>query len=111
MSLSDLIPSTDDVSQSEEFQQFIETHLKYITGKFVINQISVTEAQGSKYRGDFYGLLSAFNFSMDTHYVTMRINGFKSSCDYEGNAFTLKVPSDSEITLLRNVFDTNRKRG
>lgn len=108
MNISSLMPTTDDWSQRIDFQIFIESHLSYLLEKFVVSQRDISEDTGTYYKGDFYGLLSHLSIPIDLHYIVMRMNGFYTSADYEGTALILLIPNLNEITLLRNVFKTNK---
>lgn len=109
MEISKLVPKTDPWFNQMDFIPFIETHLEYLKKLSGTTMEDVSSNIGNIYKGDFYGLLSHIKIPVDHHYITMRMNGFLSSADYDGSTITVIIPSINEIGLLKNIFRTKYK--
>lgn len=109
MQIANLLPNSDDWYQNSNFNEFIESHLTYISQNKMGTAQQVDDDIAAKYRGDFYGLLLARNIISDYHYIVLRLNGFTSPSDFDGQTFVLKIPIFSEIDMLKSVYKTTQK--
>jgi len=105
MQILNLPQSIEDVYFDPNFIVLLESHITYLRTTN-ISTVVVSSHQGYKYEGDFYGLLGDLNILKKFHYIVMRVNGYESSADFDGNITHIVTPDFNEIDLLKNVYQT-----
>lgn len=107
MNITLLHPDIEAAYYDPAFLLLIESHLTYLRGATGLNLLEVTEMQGYKYEGDFFGLLDDLNVDKKYHHIVMRVNDMVSGADYKGNLPSIVLPSLSAIDSLKNIFQTS----
>jgi len=82
--------------------------LDYIRNNVNLLTVDVSSNIRMEYPADFYGLLVHHNVSPRLHYVTMLLNGYNSSNEYNGvgNTLTIIDETDGNIRLLLKKMST-----
>ena len=63
---------------------------------------------GSKYKGNLYGLLhNEYQIPNSAIYINMRINGYKSSLEYDGGLDLYLLDSDVLLNILNTINPSN----
>ena len=76
----------DTFSLSKETIHILETYIDSDLIKDNISEKEIDPVVAEQYIGDMYGLLkNKFNLPSEVIYLTIRINDYKSSVDYDGN--------------------------
>ncbi len=96
----------EDVYYSAGFIQTIEDHLSFLRTGSTIKTISVTDQQNIKYEGDFYGLLDDCRIDKKYHQIVLRVNGYDSSGDFDGNIEYFIIPDFSEVEEIKMLYLT-----
>lgn len=96
----------EDVYYSQEFLQVIEDHLSYLRLTAAVSPVAVSQLQGMKYEGDFYGLLADNNVEKKYHHVVLRLNGYVSSADYSGDIDYFLLPDFNEVEEIKSLHMT-----
>lgn len=91
------------------FRVMLEDYLLVIREKSN-KSLSPTPQEQVKYRGDLAGLLVAHGVPTYLHWITLRINEFTHTSDYNGESIILLLPDASLIKDLMVTFLTKRKR-
>lgn len=103
MSICDAI-YPNDFTEHRDFYALMESCLDYIRKHDGVTQFSVTPQQADKYRGDFHGLLDSLSIDKKLHYLITRLNGMKSSLDYDGRATVFNQPPVSVTRLIFSQY-------
>ena len=107
MQISNIHPVIESTYFDTQFLILIESHLTYLRKSDGLRVISVSEHQGYKYEGDFFGLLDDLNVEKKYHHIVMRVNGLDSSADFKGDLDHVLLPSLSEIDMLKSILQTS----
>lgn len=106
MDVLNILDRVHDDYYHRDFLILLESHLTYFLNNKITGAIAVEPAVAYKYRGDLYGMLKEIGVESKYHYMVMRLNGYKSSADYQGDRVEFLQPDFSEIDLLRQIFNT-----
>lgn len=109
MEINNLVSKTDDNFFDTKFLELIESHLTYLRGLETNMVLPVSSLNSEKYRGDFFGLLADMNVPKDHWHITMRVNDYKSSADFDGKRDHIVIPSSQTLLLLKNIYRTIKK--
>lgn len=72
---------------------------------YAVGKVSVTPAMAEKYKGDMYGLFkNEFSIAETDIYLHIRINGYLSSDDYNGELLELQILDNSQLLIYRSLF-------
>jgi hypothetical protein len=82
---------------NEDFCQVIETLLPELAASNETMPRSIDPATAARNRGDFHGLLNELGVDPCLHYAAMRINGYASTFDYDGEALVVYIPSTTDL--------------
>lgn len=106
MQILNIGPSIEYTYMNPRFLHTVESHLTYLRSSEGLRVLPVTEHQGYKYEGDFFGLLDDLLIEKKYHHITMRVNDIHSSSDYKGNLPVVLLPSLNEVDMIKNIFLT-----
>lgn len=104
MKILDLQPSPENTYFEPSFLVMIESHLTHLRTSTGIRYVTITEQQGYKYEGDFFGLLDDVKVTKKYHHIVMRVNNLNSSADYDGNIPNVLIPSFSLIENIKSIY-------
>lgn len=91
---------------SKSFREELEKHLDILRTGLEANGLAIEPNIAIKYKGDFYGLLTYYNIPYKYHWITMRVNKYTSTMDYEGTVDTIIIPDFKLIDQLRATHTT-----
>lgn len=94
---------------SSSFRIVLDDHINFLKNHPETISIQVSPIEALKYVGDLSGLLFTKNVNVNLHWVIMRMNGFTSPADTDGNVSNLIIPSESVVERLRVGFMTENK--
>lgn len=97
-------PSGDEVYYDPGFCRFLESYLPLLRLDSEDNIAFPESHEIYKYEGDLFGLLDTLNIKRQYHWITMRINGFKSPTELDSNTTYLLTPKISYITMLSQKY-------
>lgn len=109
MDILQMHPVIEDAYHEPGFILIIETHLSQLRGSNGAKLLPVTEQQGYKYEGDFYGLLDDLKIDKKYHLIVLRVNDLLSSADYKGDLSHVVLPSLSQVELLKSIYQTSEE--
>lgn len=100
--------STEPHFDTPAFKIVLEDHLEKIksSDRVLINTIESTV--GDKYKGDFYGLLQHLSIPPEHRWITMRLNGYSSTSDFDGLQLDIKLPSVLDLHVMMSRYLTSR---
>ena len=99
-SVQDNETDIDDGNMSSEgFRGIIEDHLSYFRTQDS-TLVSLDPHLEYVYTGDFYGLLTAMGIKMALHWIILRVNGYSSPIDYDGQLGIMIQPQKYRLDLL-----------
>lgn len=102
---------TDQVWYTQEFRNVLEDHITFIRNNKPTAQ-ALDANQVIKYRFDFFSLLSEYNIPSYMHWITMRVNGLKSSIDDFSMLENILCPDPTILNqILQHYHSRNRARG
>ena len=108
MLILNLQPSVDNNYFEPNFLVIIESHLTSLRTSDGGRYVEVTEQQGFKYEGDFFGLLDDLSVDKNYHHIVLRVNDLYSSADYKGNLSHVLLPSFPQIDMLKSIYQTEQ---
>lgn len=93
--------STTNVVLNERTNDRWELFLDYIheNAESNLKDISDTLAYSSEF--DLYALFYSLNIQERYHYPTMRLNGYRSPCDFQGDVNKIRL---YDSTVLENIW-------
>jgi hypothetical protein len=106
MQINNLAQDVHVLDNNLKYHIMIESHLTLLRNSEKAKSLQVSSHQNYKYEGDFFGLLDDHDIPKFLHQVVLRLNGYNNSTDFKGDIGFILVPSESEIMLLRNIFET-----
>lgn len=107
MDILNLHPSIDSVYYDPAFLLVIESHLTYLRSAQGLSILEVSDMQGYKYEGDFFGLLDDLGVEKKYHHIVMRVNDMASSADFKGDMQHVTLPSLTEVDNLKSLVQTS----
>lgn len=107
VSLADTLKAPEAIFLDESFYVFLETNLQYLLSQSSLRIVSIKGSDAEKYRGDFYGLLDFLGISKNSQYVSLRMNGMRSSSDFDGLLVEIKIPGDTDVNELISFYQSN----
>jgi hypothetical protein len=107
MKINNLTTEVEYAYSDPAFLIIIESHLTHLRTTDGARVLPVTEQQGFKYEGDFFGLLDDLTIDKKYHHIVLRVNDLHSSADYKGDMSHVMIPSFSEVDMLKNVYQTS----
>lgn len=106
MRISELAQEVEAVHNDLAYLNMMESHLTYLRTVDAVKVSAVSEHQGYKFEGDFYGLLDDLMVDKEYHYTTLRLNGYESTTDFKGDVTHILIPNFSTVNLLKNIYQT-----
>lgn len=100
----------DNVYYTPEWHRCVESHLEWIRKRPLSLPLKITPNDAYKYEGDLMGLLLAYNFRMEYHWVIMRVNDMSSPADFSAETMELIIPDLAEVDNILAVFRTTYKK-
>ena len=93
---------------TESYKRLMDDHFMLIKNLVSNRSITIKPYEAIKYRGDFYGLLRNGMVDESVMYITMKINGYNSFSDYEGERteFIVADPSYVRSIYLKSTIVT-----
>lgn len=70
--------------------------------------ITASQAEADQYIGDFYGLLGYLKVPVELFWITVQLNNYLSSSDYDGKLLDVLVPSQTEIERIKTIYLSTR---
>lgn len=101
-----LLEAGPDVYYTESFLSVLEDHLTFLRDHATTTEITLKPNDVNRFRGDLYGLLAEYRISPHMHYITARVNGYKSSLELTGTVLTLLVPNEDLVSMLAQTHQT-----
>lgn len=92
---------------STAFRNVLEDHLYYLRADGSVRMIDVSPHIQSKYRGDFYGMLTELDIRSHLHWITMRVNGFHSPLEWDKEDGYLLIPDENAMDGLLQRFQNS----
>jgi hypothetical protein len=106
--MSDLLVLVgDDTYYQDSFRNAIEDNLPGLIADSTTQTRTVSPDVGLANKYDFYGLLTDMAIPMQYQWVTMRMNGYRSPADYQGDLINILVPSSTRIDNIRRLQQTS----
>ena len=95
----------------QAFRNVFEDHLSYIkqNKQNFITSVTVDQNTAARFAGDFRGLMLAVSVFPHLHWFNMRLNGYSSCSDYDGQQLTIELINENIIKELSRVYKTKRK--
>jgi len=78
-----------------------ETFLDYINNNAENNLVDIPDTLAYSSEFDFYAILYSLNVQERYHYPTMRLNGYRSPCDYLGDINKIRL---YDATMLETIY-------
>ena len=103
MALVDELRLPDPRVMDPNFLVLVESCLEYLRKLPGTQMITVPAQTAAKYAGDFSGLLDTQAIDKKFHYLVMRTNNLRSSCDYDGLVQNLIIP---DLTVASQIMTT-----
>ena len=105
-------PAGDPVWYTDEFRNVLEDHLTYLRHHKSTQLQSVEANLVIKYRFDMFSLFRYYRINDYLHWITMRMNGYKSPTDDFSEMTSFIVPNETTANqILQHYNSRNRKRG
>jgi hypothetical protein len=109
MKIQSIHPDIERAYFSPEFLTIIESHLTHLRQSEGLKALPVSEHQGYKYEGDFFGLLDDLRIEKKYHHIALRVNDMKSSADYKGDMKFVLIPAANQIEILKTILQTSEE--
>ena len=106
MKINALTADVEAVHNDLGYLTMMESHLTYLRTTDDVKVSAVSEHQGYKFEGDFYGLLDDLRVDKEYHLITLRLNGYENTTDYKGDVSHILIPNFSSVNLLKNIYQT-----
>lgn len=104
--LTDSIEGLEDRMLSEEFISALESYIPFLREHPESKTAEISLHQAAKFRGDFYGLLNELGWDKKYHLTILRMNGYMSSTDYEGETTLILYPPQNVVDMFFTSFIT-----
>lgn len=98
--ITELIKTTN-VTIDEKTNDKWETFLDYIMENAESNLIDISDTLAYSSEFDYYAILYSLNVQERYHYPTMRLNGYRSPCDYLGDVNKVRL---FDATMLETIY-------
>lgn len=109
MALIDLMVDTgSEITQTPAFRQMVEDHLQWIIRHPTTQWVEIDAHAAHKYKGDFYGLMTHMKTPYHLHWLIMRVNGYNSPMQYNGDHIRLRIPDTHVIDRLLKAHRVNQ---
>jgi hypothetical protein len=106
--MSDLMVAVGDPSYyTDTFRNAIEDNLQGLINDSTTLPRQTTPDVGLANKYDFFGLLTDMGIPMQYQWTTMRVNGYRSPADYEGDLLIILIPSSTKIDNIRRLQQTS----
>lgn len=96
--LKDITLTGQEVFYTTDFMLVLEAHLPYLKKDATIQPVDLTTSV--KFVGNFTGLLINLGFSLDHCWLVQRLNGLRSSDDFDGKLTELLVPNAESLNKV-----------
>lgn len=113
----DILPLSrlNSVSQAQavyytaEFMNDIEGNLPFLLKNPSESMLRISAQKANMYKGDLVGLLVAEGMPASMHWITIRMNGYLCSTDYEGERTEFILPNEQVVTMIqrKHVMEHN----
>lgn len=108
--LSGMIASEGEaVFYEEQLRHVFEDHLDYFIKHEETEQLTIDPHQAYKYEGDMYGLFLALSIPREYYWITMRMNGFSTPTDFDGESRSLLIPPRNAVRSVVQTYRTSSK--
>lgn len=102
--MSDLMVDVgDDAYYGDNFRNAVEDNLQGLISDTTSQARTVTPDVGLANKYDFFGLLTDMGIPMRYQWTAMRMNGYRSPADYEGDLLTILIPSYTRVDRIRTL--------
>ena len=109
--LTNVLQKAGDVNYyTRAFRDAIEPCLTtMIDGKKGVMSVEITASQAEVYDMDFFGLLTEIGFPFHLHWVTLRLNGYRSPREYRSDKRFIVTPSSKEVGVILQMYKASGK--
>ena len=105
-----LISSDSSTYYSRGFRNVLEDHMTFLRKHSETRIIPVTPMQAHQYEFDSTGLLNELGIPLKMHWVVIRMNHLTSLTEVPADLIQLLVPSENEITKLKQLYESSVKK-
>lgn len=107
MSMLTFLPSeSNPVFFTENFRNVLETYVPTLRMSRESYTVKVDPADSIKYKGDLDGYLYSLSIPSFMHWITCRVNGMKSSLDFNPDYEYIIIPNQVELEQIRQIYMT-----
>lgn len=99
-----VIPS--QIQADRNYYELQETHLHYLRTDPETYEMELDPLTADVWVGDFYGLLNQLRIDKKFAYLIMRINGYTSASDFNGDRKTLLIPSPTAVSRIVTQYSS-----
>lgn len=98
----------DSFGLDSETIHILESFLQSLTENKDFITMTVEPVDANRYKGDLIGLLTnVFKIPNSATYLNMRINGFKSTLDYDGER-QIKILESSKVEAILDIINERK---
>lgn len=109
--ISNIINPGPAIYYDNKFRNIFEDHLNLIInnnpGAFTV--VNIDPNTGARYAGDWRGLMLELSVFPQMHWFNMRVNGYTSTSDYNGDQLSITILNVSVVDRLISSYKTLRK--
>jgi hypothetical protein len=87
-----------------DYAKFININILSNIDESQYNLMEIDPVMANVYIGDFHGLLKEINIINELFTITTVLNGLRSSSDYDGKFFKIKLPTEDLINNILNLI-------
>lgn len=99
-----VIPSNAQADRN--YYELQESHLQYLKKDPGTYEIEIDALTGDIWVGDFYGLLNHLRIDKKFTYLIMRLNGYSSASDFNGDKTSILIPSPTAIGRIITQYSS-----
>ena len=82
------------------FRRLLETHIEYLIDHPNTTITNIDPDVAWRHKGNLHGLLLTMGLSSDIHWLVMRMNGYYSPFEYDGEKRDLFIPERNTVNAL-----------
>ena len=86
---------------TESYKRLMDDHFSLIKNLTSNRVIAIKPYEAIKYKGDFYGLLRNSMVDDSVMYISMKINGYNSFSQYEGERTEFTI---ADASFVRSIY-------
>lgn len=101
-------PQTVASFETDAFRTAVEDHLSNLKNQSSTQTLQCLPIDAEVYRGDLFGLLSKMGIEHRLRWTTMRMNGYTSPQDYDGEKVIFLIPNIDSMDRLASTVAARR---